>query len=68
MSSNSKFDEETVVKQLNQKHDLRIDTQQGVITALLMPYGKCDIGIKSKGKIDFLVNHRGYKLYWTPKF
>ena len=66
--SNSKYDEDTVIRQLNLKHDIRIDTQQGVIGILLMPWGKCDIGIKSKGKIDFLVNHKNYKIFFTPKF
>lgn len=66
--SESKYDEEQVVKQLSQKHDVRIDRNQGVITALLMPWAKGDLGIKSKGKIDFLVNHRGYRIEWTSKF
>lgn len=66
--SDSKYDEETVVRQLQQKHDIRIDTQQGMISCLLMPWAKGDIGIKSKGKIDFLINHRDYKIQFTPKF
>lgn len=66
--SNKKYDEDQVVRQLNLKQDIRIDSQQGVITILMMPHAKCDIGIKSKGKIDFLVHHRNYQLFWTQKF
>lgn len=66
--SNKQYDEATVIKQLSQKHDLRINTNNGSIFILIGPSAKCDIGIKSKGKIDFLTGHRGYHINWTTKF
>lgn len=66
--SNKNYSEDIIVKQLSAKHDIRINSTNGTVNILKMPYAKCDIGIKSKGKIDFLVNHIGYHLNWTDKF
>lgn len=66
--SNKKYDEDTVVRQLSQKHDVRVNMVTGTIEILRDPYGKSDIGIKSKGKIDYLVNFRGFKVFFTSKF
>jgi hypothetical protein len=66
--SNKNYDEATVIKQLSMKHDIRINPNNGVISILRDPKGKSDLGIKSKGKIDFLVNHKGYTTFFTDKF
>jgi len=66
--SNKAYDEATVIKQLSAKHDIRINVQNGVINILREGYGKSDIGIKSKGKIDFLTNFKGYTTFFTTKF
>lgn len=66
--SNKNYDEATVIKQLSAKHDVRINVQTGTISILRNPYGKGDLGIKSKGKIDFLVNFKGFNTFFTTKF
>lgn len=61
-----------VVDQLNKKHDLRVKGKQ--IMELMNNPGKGgtpskgDVGIKSKGKIDFLVNYCNYTHFFVPKF
>lgn len=60
------YNEQEVVDFLNRKGDVSI---RGNNVLVLRGTGaKNDIGNKSKGKIDFLVNHLGYKLEFTTKF
>ncbi len=58
-----KHNELTATKSINRKHDAKAI---GGMVFILNGYGKLkpinDIGIKTWGKIDFLVNHKGYKL------
>lgn len=61
-----KYDEATVVKQLQKKHDIQI--KGNVISVLSGNSAKGDIGIHSKGKIDFLTKYRGYFFTFTSKF
>ncbi len=62
------YDEQTVVAQLNKKADIQIDSDSSAIQIIKEPHGRGDIGIKSKGKIDFLTNHCGYWLELVTKF
>ncbi len=56
--------EDKVVDQLSKKLDLRI--QNGHIMELID--GKGDVGIHSRGKIDFLVKYCGYVHMWVDEF
>ena len=66
MKGKGKYDESTVVSQLQQKHDIRI--QGNNIFCLRGSEAKCDVGIKSRGKIDFLVNFCGYFFTFVNSF
>lgn len=67
------YQEHEVVAQLRRKADLDID---GKIIRELRRFAeekdshpaKGDVGIKSKGKIDFLVKYCGYTHYYVNKF
>lgn len=69
-----KYDEHTVVDDLNRKHDLRV--RNGQIQELKTHpadiqgamHARGDVGIKSKGKIDFLCNYKDYVHYYVDKF
>jgi hypothetical protein len=63
--ANKNYDEEQVVRQLNKLHDVFIELGSGNIMLLFGNKAKGDVGIKSRGKIDFLVNFRGYRKQWT---
>ena len=58
--------EHEVVAQLNKKHDIKISN--GVVSILTGSAAKNDIGIKSKGKIDFLQKHCRYAVVTVRKF
>ena len=60
------YEEQAVVNKLNEKQDISIRGK--VIECMKMPHAKCDVGIHSKGKIDFLTNHCGYTLNFVTKF
>lgn len=68
----SKYDEEQVVADLNRKHDIHIQGKQ--IMELTNNPGKGgmhsrgDVGIRSKGKIDFLVHYRHYSHFYVASF
>lgn len=64
--SNKKYNELVVVDQLRKKHDIRF--HGNTILVLRGREAKCDLGIKTKGKIDFLVNFAGYVLSFTTTF
>lgn len=68
MGRNKNYVEEEVVFQLNNKHDIRIAPMSKQIQELQPPYAKGDTGIHSRGKIDFLINHKGYVHFYVSKF
>lgn len=68
MAKRSKYDEQTVVNQLNQKSDLLIPRDRKVIFMLFGPQARGDVGIKSKGKIDFLHKYHDYAISWVASF
>jgi hypothetical protein len=60
--------EHIVVEQLNKKADLKVDFNKRIIQHIQGPRAKGDVGIKSKGKLDFLTTHKGYVLDFVDKF
>lgn len=60
------YNEHQVVMELGRKADLRIQGRQ--IQHLNGTSSKGDVGIKSKGKIDFLVRYCGYSHYFVKSF
>lgn len=52
-----KHDEANVIRSLNKKSEIKVDTITGCIEVLKEAQS---VGIRSWGKIDFLVNHCGY--------
>lgn len=66
------YDEDTVISQLQKKADIQIRGNQ--ITELKRfpgpkgTMGKGDVGIKSKGKIDFLTRYKNYVHFYVDKF
>ena len=54
------YDEGEVVRSLNKKNDIRINQGQKEIVETRGPSASRDVGIKSRGKISFLVNYCGY--------
>lgn len=66
--SNKKYIESTVVTQLSKKSDLDVNQTKKVILELFGAKAKHDVGIKSKGKMDFLKNHLGYTHVWVKDF
>ena len=57
-----KLNEITAANQLNQKHDVFIDYLTNTINFLPKSKKVNDIGNKSWGKIDYLVNHCNYTI------
>lgn len=58
--------EHEVTALLEKKHDLRI--VGNTIQEILPPASKGDVGIRSRGKIDFLKKYRGYRHVWVTEF
>ncbi len=58
------YTEETVVKSLSKKSDLHVNTTKKIITETWGLRAKHDVGIKSRGKISYLVNHQQYTHIW----
>ena len=67
-NNESKYDERSVVEQLKKKHDINIVSNIKRIEILQEPRAKKDIGIKSKGKLDFLTKYCGYHIAMVEKF
>lgn len=65
MKKSRDYQEHEVVAQLSKKNDIQFE---GHIIEILAHNGKGDIGIKSKGKIDFLTNYKGYVSVRVAKF
>ncbi len=68
MKHSKEYQEHEVVVQLNKKHDIQINPNSIQIQILKGSGAKNDVGIKSKGKIDFLTNYRGYHVSSVTKF
>lgn len=68
MARKRNYQEETVVNQLNQKSDILIPRDRKMIYMLFGSSAKGDVGIKSKGKIDFLHMYCGYVTSWVSSF
>lgn len=62
------YDEHRVILQLNQKNDIIVKAIDSTVNVLTGTKHKGDIGIKSKGKTDFLVKYCGYRLVFTRSF
>ena len=60
------YQEGTVVAQLREKNDIQITGNE--IQILTGATQKSDIGIKSKGKIDFLQKAHQYRVVKVDKF
>lgn len=66
MDKKSKYEEHIVLAQLAKKHDIYIPKDgEKTIQLLYGNMAKGDIGIKTRGKIDFLVNYKGYRTQWV---
>lgn len=64
-----KYDEEKVIRQLNQKNDIIIPRSgHKKIYVLVGARARRDIGKNSRGKIDYLVNHLGYQRIEVTEF
>lgn len=57
-----KHTETEVLKSLQRKHDVKIDSIKGTITVNRSESRKNDLGNKSHGKIDFLKKQLNYTL------
>lgn len=68
MSKHRNYNEETVVSQLNQKSDILIPRDSKRIYILFGNQARGDVGIKSRGKIDFLHKYHGYITLWVTSF
>ena len=65
MKTHRNYVEHEVVNQLKKKNDLRIVNKT---IKILNQNGKGDIGIRSKGKIDFLTKYCGYQKLFVSSF
>lgn len=59
MKANKKYNAYEVVASLSRKADLQI--KNGLIQQLVGGKSRGDVGIKSRGKIDFLTKYCGYR-------
>lgn len=60
----NKYSEEGVLNDFKKKHDLRVYGKQ----IHQLTDGKGDVGIRTKGKIDFLVKYHGYAHFFVEEF
>ena len=65
-----KHNEDEVLFRLRQKNDVKVIASEKVIYLLndLSKKKQNDLGNSSWGKIDFLVNHCGYRKYFVSDF
>lgn len=66
MSRKNKYKVDEVIRTLSKKHDCKIVGIE--VQVLKGPSAKHDLGNKSHGKIDFLVNHRGFRKVIVTSF
>lgn len=64
MSNNAGYTEDQVVRQLKRKADIRIVGKQ----IQELREGKGDVGIGSRGKIDYLLKQHNYIHFFVQKF
>lgn len=71
----SKYTEGQVVQDLRKKHDLDVDPNRKIIRELKRNSAgkesipaKGDVGIRSKGKIDYLTRYMGWTHYFVNSF
>lgn len=64
----SKHNEQDVLRSLKSKNDVHIAKNSRTVQLLEGSGRHHDLGIASHGKIDFLVNHLGYRRYYTKKY
>lgn len=62
----TEFNEQKVVAELREKADITI--VGSMISQLFGSKAKGDVGIKSKGKLDFLTRYCGYNFQWVTDF
>lgn len=69
MSQNNKnYTEDEIIREISQKHDIRIPRHIKKIFCLHGPRSKGDIGTKTKGKMNYLVKHHDYSIVWVEEF
>jgi hypothetical protein len=68
MSKHRNYQESEVVQQLNQKSDILIPRDTKKIFMLHGVQARGDVGIKSRGKVDFLHTYHGYTPLWVTSF
>jgi hypothetical protein len=66
MSEKRKHTVDEVLKSLSRKRDIKINNLE--IQILVGDFAHNDLGNKSWGKIDFLVNHNNYRRFNVTKF
>lgn len=59
-----KYEESKVVRSLQNKRSLEIQGSKKLIIETFGHKDPSDVGIKSRGKISFLVNYCGYTHIW----
>jgi hypothetical protein len=62
--SKKNYDEEDAVNSLKKKYDIRIAGKK----IQHLKDGKGDVGIGSRGKIDFLTKYKFYTHVWVSEF
>ena len=62
------YNESEVINALSKKHDVFIPAESKEVRVLKGHSASNDIGIKSKGKIDFLLHYCGYILVFVTTF
>jgi len=63
MAKQGKFEQLRVLSILDRKSGLQIHSKEIKIIV-----GRCELGLKTKAKIDYLINYLGYKRIWVLKF
>jgi hypothetical protein len=67
VTKHKNYDEVDVVRSLRQKNDLRAIQEEKMVILFHGPGTKGDIGIKTKGKLDFLRKYCRYRIIWEKK-
>lgn len=62
------YNESEVVSSLNKKHDIMIPLESKEVRVLTGKSASNDLGIKAKGKIDFLHYFCGYIVLFVTSF
>lgn len=64
------YNVDEVLRILSKKHDIKINVNTKHLEILKhnSPNAACDLGNKSWGKVDFLVNYQGYTMTRVARF